>query len=62
MKKYKEYPYAIKPDATGGYYGIVFTSDGKDIIYKSMKFRREYNVYLDVTRKIDEIIEKSEQS
>lgn len=61
MKKYKEYPYAIKPVAGGGYCGIVFTSDGKDILYKSENFQREYNAYLHITKKIDEMIEKSEQ-
>jgi hypothetical protein len=61
MKKYREIPYAIKSDAGGGYYGIVFTSDGKDIIYKSTNYTKEYIANLHTTRKIDEIIEKSKQ-
>ena len=43
MNKYKEHPYAIRPVSSGGYYGIIFTSDGKDIIYKSKNHITEHN-------------------
>jgi hypothetical protein len=61
MKKYKEFQYAIKPTRNGQFYGIVYTPDGKDLFYRTEKHLTEYQVYVELTNRVEEFLKKSEQ-
>ncbi len=61
MKKYKEFPYAIKSTKYENYYGIVYTPDGKDLFYRTEKHLTEYQVYVELTNKIEEFFDESGQ-
>ncbi len=59
MKKYKDFPFAIKPTKHENYYGIVYTPDGKDLFYRTEIHLTEYQVYIELTNTIEEFYDES---
>jgi hypothetical protein len=59
MRKYSEFQYEIDETNDGKYVGILYKPDGKDVLQRTGEYDIAQGAYLEITKIINKILDKS---